>query len=900
MGTASFLFCVALVSQSAPPTVSPFDAAPPARQPAAVAPADTAPPAAVLPSTEAPPASSAAPATAPRGDRYDRYRSAPPVVDGETSAPPSTAPRATAPAGNLAPPPVMPADSRPPATTAPATNPSAPTTRTWNAPARDPRPSAVAPATPSAAPPASRAVTSPAAAPPASALPATTPAAPPANAALAPANEAATLLAETLTPPAEGALAGQPLSLVNVLTLLSDRGQQLRATQAYWKLSSAISDYHHRLGEYRLLDDISASEVLAQGSESDNLAIHAALARAKADAHAAELAAIAAQHELASLVPLDTRAGLPLATDPPHVGTYRTQFETIFRQGPAPAQAYLTDRLLPIQLEEIRQRAVAIQASNDALDAAVDAWSQSAASPRSVIDSLAALRDQREAFLSAVERYNQEIANYALGIAPLGTGSRELTSMLIKLEDVAARERLVPQVDAAFTTPGQFLPPGQGIAPAGFDQPVRNEPTLADPSREGLSAAPPAESGDPTPAEPGLFPLSDDPADQPRPLRPETAAPQPATPAGVVEGPQFDLEVPPAGELPPAGAMPAGEERAPAEPAAEPKGATKPAREHSAANAAIAPLDAIAALTPVEHTTYYAPDPPAQSNSPSTNYHALLAATPAKRAQRLASLLHWDRAPELQAVSAGHAPALMTLPELLNSVAPGSRLPAIDAYWEAREKLARTQVILEQIGQLDVLAPSVLERRNDPTGPLDMLRLRAAKEASAAELQRALGELLIAEYQLTTLSGYAANESWIRPTTVPHAGGYKLKLESQPARIAGTPAIQRLAETVPGQHTVFTDRAAAVVMADEARATAIHDYQLGAGSIDDVLATIAEETSETDAFLSALTDYNQSIAEYVTTVLSSETPPAKLAGALVLTGSGRSPQDAIERSARGA
>lgn len=346
--------------------------------------------------------------------------------------------------------------------------------------------------------------------------------------------------------------------------------------------------------------------------------------------------------------------------------------------------------------------------------------------------------------------------------------------------------------------------------------------------------------------------------------------------------------------------MPASDPPTPADAAAEPTDAPKPAREHSAANNSPVPLDAIAAHLPVERSAFYAPQPPAEASSPSTNYHALLAATPAKRAQRLASLLHWDRAPELAAVSGAPSASLMTLPELLGSIAPGSRLPAIDAYWVAREKLAGTQVIIEQMGLFDVLGPSVLERRGEPTGPLDMLRLRAAREAASADLQRSLAELLVAEFELTTIAGYAAHGSWIRPVTVPHAGGYKLKLESQNARIAGTPAIQRLAETVPGQHTVFTDRAAAVVMADEARATAIHDYQLGAGSIDDVLATIAEEAGETHAFLAALTDYNQSIAEYVTTVLPSETPPAKLASALVLTGSGRSPRDAVERSARGA
>lgn len=876
MGTASFLVCVALVGQNSAPPTSPFDAPPPARQPAVVAPTASNPTAPAA----APNAVSVPPATAPRGDRYDRYRNAPPANTGNTAAP-------AAPSASTAPPPAMPAER--------------PAPRTWTAPARDTR----QPASTTAPPAGYSQPVSPPSAPPA---------APPTNAAAdsppPPASEAAAILAETLAPPAEGGLSGQPLTLINVLTLLSDRGQQLRATQAYWNLSAKMADYYLRLREYRLLEELSSSEVLAQGSENDNLSIHAAMARAKADAHSAELAAIAAQHALAALVPLDTRAGLPVASDAPHVGTYRTQFDTIFGARPAPAQAYLTDRLLPIRLEEIRQRAIAVQAATDALDAAIEAWSQSAASPRTVIDSLAALRRQREAFILGVERYNQEIANYALGIAPLGTGSRELTSMLIKLDDVASNARLVPQADAAFSTPGGFAPMESSVAPARFDQPLRNEPTLADPSRRNwntadapASAPPVAEAHDDEPAlaEPGLLPLSDDPAEQPRPLRPASETSPPATPAGGIEGPQFDMEIPSADEaLPPARAPTTAEGPLPTDSIEESEAAPTPAREHSAAREDASRDDALAQLVPVRRLAYYAPDAAVADEGLSTSYHSLLAATPAKRAQRLASLLHWDRTSQSPSETAEPAYLPVTLPELIASIEPGARRPAIDAYWLAREQAARAQAISEEIGQLDVLSPSVLNRRTEATGPLEMLRLRAAKAAAAANLAAARGDLLAAEFQLTMFAGRSPAEAWLRPVTVPHAGGYRLKLEAQPAEIAGSATIRRLAETVPGLHTVFTDRAAAVVMADEARAIAIHDYQLGAGSIDDVLAAIAEETSETEAFLATLTDYNRAIAEYVTTVLPSETPPAKLAGALVLTNTGRSPRDAVERSARGA
>jgi hypothetical protein len=205
----------------------------------------------------------------------------------------------------------------------------------------------------------------------------------------------------------------------------------------------------------------------------------------------------------------------------------------------------------------------------------------------------------------------------------------------------------------------------------------------------------------------------------------------------------------------------------------------------------------------------------------------------------------------------------------------------IEAYWLVRKRAAEYQLIAEQVELLDAIGPVALERRNEPSGAADMLRLHTAQLAAKAAMRDAQVALVEAQYALALRIGALADAAWPLASTVPHTGRYDLKLDAQPRNLAESWPVRRLAAMVPGLGQNVQERAAAVVDADAARVAAIDKYAVGGGTIDQAIEGVSEQTEQTFAFLEAVAAYNCAIAEYATTVLPSATPANKLVAALV-------------------
>jgi hypothetical protein len=251
-------------------------------------------------------------------------------------------------------------------------------------------------------------------------------------------------------------------------------------------------------------------------------------------------------------------------------------------------------------------------------------------------------------------------------------------------------------------------------------------------------------------------------------------------------------------------------------------------------------------------------------------YSALVELSPPKRAQELANLLHWDRGTEVtgqpttlvEALAAGHA----------------DRRGVLAMYWEARRQAARVQCAQQTVEQLDALSSTVLEQRAEPSGPLDMLTLRAAKLAAQAEAARAQAEFIVAQWTLALRMQRSFDGAWPMPTTAPHGGGYRLELASSVL----PPPQQRLSRTIPERHASLQERATSLVLVDAARAAAEARYQARAVRLDVVLKTVDRQSQETEAFLDDLSQYNVDIAEYVLAVMPPTVPVTALAEAMVL------------------
>ncbi len=233
------------------------------------------------------------------------------------------------------------------------------------------------------------------------------------------------LLAEALEKPKEGALVGTPITLQAALAHGTDRPQQLKIAQAYWRLSTAQADYHWSLNQRDMLAHYTQSHTSAHGTLS-------ARASARADVRDAQLAVAQAQQELGDLLGEAEEAALPLASDRPHVGDYRTLYDSIFSNRQPPPRIRLIHRTLPVRRKAIDDHGEAIVAALDAVESSGVDFHETGKGFATLLATLELLKQERRSFMADVRDYNQEIAEYAFAIAPAGANEQTLVSMLIK------------------------------------------------------------------------------------------------------------------------------------------------------------------------------------------------------------------------------------------------------------------------------------------------------------------------------------------------------------------------------------------------------------------------------------------------------------------------------------
>jgi hypothetical protein len=278
--------------------------------------------------------------------------------------------------------------------------------------------------------------------------------------------------------------------------------------------------------------------------------------------------------------------------------------------------------------------------------------------------------------------------------------------------------------------------------------------------------------------------------------------------------------------------------------------------------------------------------PPAVEGGPKTLeqlglYPGLVDVSPAKRAQELANLLHWERGlPEEMGTR-------IRLDECLGAVPENERRAVVGSYWRTRENIAQYQALVIELEQIDILNPIVLRMRQTAGGPEAMLRLRVARSSLKAQLAETRIALSINQFQLTQLVHRSLDGPWLLPTTSPHGGGYRLKSDAQPAALADSFTFRRGVLVVPSTHATLIELARTVVLADAARAAIAARFDQGTVGLDKLVSAIEMETDQTRQFLALLTQYNLEIADYALAVMPSSAPVNAVVGALVTPGEAR-------------
>ncbi len=254
-----------------------------------------------------------------------------------------------------------------------------------------------------------------------------------ADAASASAQAATDLMTQALTPPKDTALTGRPTTLLEILSRAGlDRNRLLAVTRAYWKLSTAQSDYDWAADEASRLDQIPADRGL------EKALLTTAQAAAQARLHEARLGAVTAQQELADLLGVPATSAQPLAADLPLVGPYRTYFDTLFAGRVPPPRTKVIDRGLPARRDAIEARVAAVHAASTAVHIAEDARGKGQLDLPTVLTCHAEFARQRRAFLTTVRDYNLEIGEYAIAVADPNAGPDRLVAMMIVVKSPVA------------------------------------------------------------------------------------------------------------------------------------------------------------------------------------------------------------------------------------------------------------------------------------------------------------------------------------------------------------------------------------------------------------------------------------------------------------------------------
>ncbi len=224
--------------------------------------------------------------------------------------------------------------------------------------------------------------------------------------------------------------AAQPLALREALQRATSRSRQIQAAKAYWALAAARATVAQRQRELVALEQLNR---LAQPNrpltEQDRRAWQAALAGVAAALTEAKLQAEQVNWELNKLIGFRAQQAI-IPTDLPHAGGYDTKIQKVYPSRP-PAKARFLHQILPVRYAGVLAHAEAVWAAEDYLAAARRDYQAGTAQLVEALESTREVGRHQRAFITALLRYNQAIAEYALPIAQGRLSAEVLANMLI-------------------------------------------------------------------------------------------------------------------------------------------------------------------------------------------------------------------------------------------------------------------------------------------------------------------------------------------------------------------------------------------------------------------------------------------------------------------------------------
>ncbi len=541
-------------------------------------------------------------------------------------------------------------------------------------------------------------------------------------------------------PPPVGSVAGDSgnIALKDVLQRAAAPSERLALVHAYWRLAGLAAE--RRIADrYAARIDELAELYRRSGNNNPPAELTAAAAAVAARREETEVLRLEAAARLGASSATSSAQLLP--GDLPHAGTYRTEFDRMFGDRPAPPRLELLDRLLPLRQQAVASRAESVRAVTDAVAASEESFQRGELTLGRLLFQMRRQAEEQLRFLQAVEVYNDEIAEYALsatgGQLPIAT----LAETLVKDPQEAKLPPPAATPIPMYSPAGEFPAPGSptygpGTFPTG---PVPLGPTPMGPAPRGPSPAGPSPAG-PSPTSAGATgPLSSQTSDalpghsilKATSTLPVNEPPTYTPAGGTVHGPVNPALRPiPTNGVPPQGQNPRY---------------TPPA-----------------AFQPYERPRTL-PTSPTSSPTPTPTSRPAL---PMESPQPMSPSIPTDRT-TLRPLSETDAGQLATLRDAVyRNLIPGAREVQANRpgevssqVWTWIERSAAARILLDQTNILATLESTTLNLRQRPLGGLSLLMVRAARVSVQADADAMKPEVAAAEATVRERHGASATSS---------------------------------------------------------------------------------------------------------------------------------------------
>jgi hypothetical protein len=204
---------------------------------------------------------------------------------------------------------------------------------------------------------------------------------------------------------------------------------------------------------------------------------------------------------------------------------------------------------------------------------------------------------------------------------------------------------------------------------------------------------------------------------------------------------------------------------------------------------------------------------------------------------------------------------------------PSLKSAAIRAYWDLTQAIATERFSADKLRMLTEV--------NAPALDADRVLLAEAVADAEAEVSSAQDSLMTAQFTLLRVTGVNMQDALPWPADAPLVAPYRTQFTTIFANQPAPLSLRQIHQSLPGKLQLIEKRVAAMGAAENATDTLLENYKRTAVPLTQVLSSIERLDQSRRAFVNAIVDYNNQIAEYSLSVVGSGVGSETLVATLI-------------------